>query len=119
MKTKTKKGLPRGSEYVVIAALLTLYAVVLFLSPDSEWVVWAGQMSVGVIDPAALPPSTPMNIGEAFRTASALSMFGLLAVAVLVGAAFGLRGGQETRHAGHAVTGSEPRAHEDGTGPRP
>jgi len=115
MKKKKKRGLPPGSEYVVIAALLALYAVVIFLSPDPEWVVWAGQMSVGVIDPAALPPSSPIEIGEALRTASALSMLGLLAVVVLLAAAIGLRPGRESRPAGHAVAGSDPRGH--GTGP--
>lgn len=115
MKKKTKRGLPPGSEYVVIAALLALYAVVIFLSPDPEWVVWAGQMSVGVIDPAALPPSSPVETGEVLRTASALSVFGLLAVAVLLGAAIGLRPGRESRPAGHAVAESDPRGH--GTGP--
>ena len=116
MKKKNKRGLPRGSEYAVISALLTVYALAIFLTPDPEWVVWAGQMSVGVIDPAALPPSSPMEIGEALRTASALGMLGLLAVAVLLGAALGLRPGRASRPAGHAVAGNDPGGH--GTGPR-
>ncbi len=109
------KGLARGTEYAVIAVLLAVYALAIFLAPDPEWVVWAGQMSVGVIDPAALPPPSAMDAGEALRTASALGGLGLLAVAVLLAAALGLRPGRMSPSAGPAVAGRESRGH--GTGP--
>ncbi len=104
MKKERGRGLPPGSEYAVIGVLLALYALVIFLSPDPDWVVWAGQMSVGVIDPAALPPAAPVGTVEALRTAAGLSGLGLLAVAVLAAAALGLRTDRLSRPAGHAVS---------------
>ncbi len=103
MKKDRRKGLPPWSEYGVIAVLLALYALVIFLSPDPEWVVWAGQMSVGVIDPAALPPAAPVGTVEALRTAAGLS-------------GLGLRPDRLSRPAGHAVAAREPGGH--GTGRR-
>ncbi len=117
MKKDRKRGLPRGSEYAVIATLLALYAAVIFFTPDPQWVVWAGQMSVGVIDPAALPPPSAVGPGEALRTASALSGLALLVVAVLVAAGVGLHVHRASRPAGHGVPGSGPGA--SGTGPHP
>ncbi len=114
MTKQRKTGLPRGSEYAVITALLTVYALAIFFTPDPQWVVWAGQMSVGVIDPAALPPPSPIDPGEALRTASALSGLGLLVVVVLLAAALGLRPHRVSRPAGHAVPGSDPGGHEPG-----
>ncbi len=116
MKNERNRGFSRLGEYAVMAALLTVYGLVIFLSPDPEWVVWAGQMSVGVIDPAALPPSSPMEIGEALRTASALSMLGVLAIAVLLAAVAGLRPGRVSRPAGHTVAGGNSPGR--GTEPR-
>lgn len=97
-----KREPSRWGEYAVIAVLLSVYALAIFLSPDPEWVVWAGQMTVGVIDPAALPPALPAGAAEALRTASALSGLGLLAVAVLAVAAVGVRPGWFSRLSAHA-----------------
>ncbi len=94
----------------MIAVLLALYALVIFLSPDPEWVVWAGQMSVGVIDPAALPPAASAGTVGALRTAAGLSGLGLLAVAVLMAAALGLRTDRLSRPAGHAVAAKDAGA---------
>ena len=117
LKNDRKRRLRRGGEYAVIATLLAVYAVTIFFSPDSQWVVWAGQMSVGVIDPAALPPPSPMGVGAALHAASAVSGFGLLAVLVLLAAAFGLRPGRVSHPGGHAVAGSDPGGRAGG--PRP
>ncbi len=117
MKVIRKRGFPRGSEYVVIGALLAVYALAIFLTPDPEWVVWAGQMSVGVIDPGALPPASPMDTAASLHAASAVSGLGLVAVLVLVVAAFGLRPGRIPHPGDHAVAGSDPGGHAGG--PRP
>ena len=108
MKVNRKRGLPPGGEYIVIGTLLAVYALAIFLTPDPQWVMWAGQMSVGVIDPAALPPPSPIGVGAALHAASAVSGFGLLAVLVLVVAAFGLWPGRVSHPGGHAVAGSDP-----------
>lgn len=109
MKTERKRGLSRAGEHAVITALLAVYAIAIVLSPDPEWVVWAGQMTVGVIDPSALPPSSSAGAGEAFRTASALSALGFLAVVVLPGAAVGMRpGGWLSRLVVRLVAGHGP-----------
>lgn len=102
-KREKRSGLSRAGEYIVIAALLSVYGLVIFLSPDPEWVVWAGQMSVGVIDPSAVPPSLPAGAVEALHTASALSLIGILVVAVLLGAVSGIRPGWLSRLLGHAA----------------
>ncbi len=102
MNHETKKGLSRAREFAVIATLLSLYGIVIFLSPDPEWVVWAGQMSVGVIDPSALPPAMSGDAVEALHTASTLGVLGLLAAAVLVAELVGTRPGWLARLLGHA-----------------
>ncbi len=115
MKKQGRKGTPRGTEYVVIVALLAVYAVTIFFTPDPRWVVWAGQMSVGVIDPAALPPPSTMDVTEALRTASTRGVCGLAAVVVLLAAALGMRHGHASPPADHAVAGG----HADGRGAGP
>ncbi len=114
MKKQSGKGTPRGTEYVVIAVLLAVYAITIFFTPDPRWVVWAGQMSVGVIDPAALPPASTMDVAEALRTASTLGVFGLAAVVVLLAAALGLRHGHAPRPADHAVAGGHAHGRDAG-----
>ncbi len=86
-----RRSLSGAREHIVIATLLSVYGLVIFLSPDPEWVVWAGQMTVGVIDPSALPPPMPGGAVESLHAASALGVLGLLAVAVLAAAAVGMR----------------------------
>lgn len=103
MKTKRKRGLSGAGEYIVIATLLSVYGLVILLSPDPEWVVWAGQMSVGVIDPSSIPPSLPTGAVEAFHTASALSVIGIVVVAVLMGAVPGIRPEWLSRLLGHST----------------
>lgn len=116
MKNERKRDFSRFGEYAVMAALLTVYGLVIFLSPDPEWVVWAGQMSVGVIDPSAVPPTMAGGaVVDSLHTASTLSMLGVLAVAVLLATAVGLRPGRESRPAGHTVAGGNPAGR--GSGP--
>ncbi len=105
MKNETTYGLSRAREFAVIAALLSLYGLAIVLSPDSEWVVWAGQMSVGVIDPSALPPAAPFDAVDALHTASTLGVLGLLAAAALVGALAGRRPGRLSRLFGQSAGG--------------
>lgn len=110
MKNRRKRGLSGTGEFLVIAALLSVYAIVIFMSPDPEWVVWAGQMTMGVIDPSAAPPASAGAV-EALHTASALSTLGILAAAVLVAAAFGAHPGRLSRLHEHAVAGHSPGKH--------
>ena len=100
-KHEKRSGLSRAGESIVIATLLSVYGLVIFLSPDPEWVVWAGQMSVGVIDPSAIPPSLTTGAVEALHTASALSVIGILVVAVVLGAVSGIRPEWLSRLPGH------------------
>ena len=104
MISERKRGLSRPGECAVIAVLLSAYAVAIVLPPDPEWIAWAGQMTVGVICPAALPPAMSAGAGETLHSASALSVLGILAAAVLVAAA-GTRTEWLSRPAGHAVAG--------------
>lgn len=113
MRNARRGGLAPAGEYAVITALLSVYGAVIFLCPDPEWVVWAGQMTMGVIDPAALPPAAA-EAGEALRTASALSALGILAAAVLVVAAVGTKPAWLSRLFGHAVAGHDAGGHVTG-----
>ena len=103
MRNERTRGLSRMGGYAVITALLSIYALAIFLSPDSEWVEWAGQMTVGVIDPTAGPPSLPAGAVEALHTASALSVIGVLVAAVLLGAVSGIRPEWLSQLLGHAA----------------
>jgi len=76
--------LPRGGEAVFALALLLLYAIELFLSPDPKWTMWAAQMAMGILydpDAAALQGIAP---GEIVRTMPAVGALGSLAVAALL-----------------------------------
>ena len=76
--------LPRGYEAAFASGLLLLYGIVLFLSPDPEWTMWAGQMAMGVLyvpDPPTLQGIAP---GETLRAMSAAGALGSLAVAALL-----------------------------------
>ena len=76
--------LPRGNEAAFASGLLLLYAMELFLSPDPEWTMWAGQMAMGVLyvpDPPTLQGIAP---GETLRAMSAAGALGSLAVAALL-----------------------------------
>jgi hypothetical protein len=76
--------LPRGYEAAFASGLLLLYGIVLFLSPDPEWTMWAGQMAMGVLyvpDPPTLQGIAP---SETLRAMSAAGALGSLAVAALL-----------------------------------
>ncbi|HAM34268.1 MAG TPA: hypothetical protein DDX05_00010 [Deltaproteobacteria bacterium] len=76
--------LPREYEAAFASVLLLLYAMVLFLSPDPEWTMWAAQMAVGVLyvpDPPTLQGIAP---GETVRIVSAAGAFGSIAAAALL-----------------------------------
>ena len=76
--------LPRGKEAVLAGGLLLLYAAVLFLSPDPEWTIWAGQMVMGVLYVPDSPTLHGLSTGGAVRTMSAAGGFGSLALAFLL-----------------------------------
>ena len=76
--------LPRGREGAFALALLLLYAIELFLSPEPTWTMWAAQMAMGILyvpDAAALQGIAP---GEIVRTMPAVGALGSLAVAALL-----------------------------------
>ena len=66
------------------SGLLLLYAMVLFLSPDPEWTMWAAQMAMGVLYVPDPPTLQGMAQGEAVRAMSAAGALGSLAVAALL-----------------------------------
>lgn len=81
---RIREILPSGNEAVLAVGLLLLYAAVLFLSPDSEWTIWAGQMVMGVLyipDPPTLQGISPV---DAARTLSGAGALGSLALAFLL-----------------------------------
>jgi len=81
---RIRKVFPRRYEAAFAAGLLLLYAIVLFLSPDPKWTMWAAQMAMGVLyvpDPPTLQGVAP---GEAMRAMSAAGGLGTLAVAALL-----------------------------------
>ena len=76
--------LPRGKEAAFALALLLLYAIELFISPDTKWTMWAAQMAMGILyvpDPPTLQAVAP---GEVTRTMSAAGAFGSLVAAGLL-----------------------------------
>ncbi|MHB1012279.1 MAG: hypothetical protein ACYC37_05165 [Desulfobacteria bacterium] len=88
--------LPRGNEAAFASALLLLYAMVLFLSPDPEWTIWAAQMAMGVLyvpDPPALQGVAPF---ESVRVMSAAGALVSLAMAALL--ALQIKTSRERRH---------------------
>jgi hypothetical protein len=76
--------LPRGNEAAFASGLLLLYAMVLFLSPDPEWTMWAAQMAMGILYVPDSPTLQGMAQGEAVRAMSAAGALGSLAVAALL-----------------------------------
>jgi hypothetical protein len=76
--------LPRGNEAAFALGLLLLYAMVLFLSPDPEWTMWAAQMAMGILYVPDSPTLQGMAQGEAVRAMSAAGALGSLAVAALL-----------------------------------
>jgi hypothetical protein len=81
---RIREILPRGNEAAFAAGLLLLYAAVLFLSPDPEWTLWAGQMAMGVLyiaDPPTLQRMAPVESVQAMSVAGGL---GCLAMASLL-----------------------------------
>jgi len=76
--------LPRGNEAVFASGLLLLYAMVLFLSPDPEWTMWAAQMAMGVLYVPDPPTMQGMAQGDAVRAMSVAGALGSLAVAALL-----------------------------------
>ena len=75
---------PRGSEAVFASGLLLLYAMVLFLSPDPEWTIWAAQMAVGVLYIPDSPTLQGIAQGETVRVLSAAGAWGSLSLAALL-----------------------------------
>ncbi len=76
--------LPRGGEAAFALALLLLYAIELFLSPDPTWTMWAAQMSMGILyvpDPPTLQGLAP---GDAVRALPAAGALVSIAVAALL-----------------------------------
>lgn len=60
--------------------LLSAYGLIL-LSADPEWVVWAGQMTVGCLPLDAAPVSAAGDARESLRAAGSMSAVGLLVAA--------------------------------------
>jgi len=80
----TREILPKGNEAAFAAGLLLLYAMVLFLSPDPEWTLWAGQMAIGVLYVPDPPTLQGMAQGESVRVLSVAGALGCLALASLL-----------------------------------
>jgi len=76
--------LPMGKEAAFASGLLLLFAVVLFLSPDPEWTMWAAQMAVGVLYVPDAPTLQGLAPGETVRVLSAAGSFGIFAAAALL-----------------------------------
>jgi hypothetical protein len=76
--------LPRGYEAVLAVVLLLLFAAALFLSPDPEWTLWAGQMSMGVLYIPDPPAMRGMAQGDALRAVWAAGALGSVALAALL-----------------------------------
>ena len=76
--------LPRGNEAAFAVGLLLLYAMELFLSPDPEWTIWAGQMATGVLYFPDSPTLQGIAQGDIARVLSAAGTFGIFATAALL-----------------------------------
>ena len=76
--------LPRGKESAFALALLLLYAIELFLSPDAKWTMWAAQMAIGILYVPDPPTLQTVATGEVMRTMSAAGAFGSLVAAALL-----------------------------------
>ncbi|HEX7523446.1 MAG TPA: hypothetical protein VF357_04535 [Candidatus Deferrimicrobium sp.] len=76
--------LPRGNEAAFASGLLLLYGIVLFLSPDPEWTIWAGQMAMGVLYVPDPPTMQGIAQGDAVRVMLGTGALGSLAVAALL-----------------------------------
>jgi hypothetical protein len=76
--------LPRGNEAALASGLLLLYGIVLFLSPDPEWTIWAGQMAMGVLYVPDPPTMQGIAQGDAVRVMSGAGALGSLAVAAFL-----------------------------------
>jgi len=81
---RMREILPGGNEAVLAVVLLLLYAAALFLSPDPEWTMWAGQMAMGVLYLPDPPTMRGMAQGDAVRAVSAAGALGILALAALL-----------------------------------
>jgi len=76
--------LPRGNEAALASGLLLLYGIVLFLTPDPEWTIWAGQMAMGVLFVPDPPTLKGIAQGDAVRVLSEAGALGSLALAALL-----------------------------------
>jgi len=76
--------LPRGNEAALASGLLLLYGIVLFLSPDPEWTIWAGQMAMGVLYVPDPPTMQGIAQGDAVRVMLGAGALGSPAVAALL-----------------------------------
>jgi hypothetical protein len=81
---RIREILPRGNEAVLAVVLLLLYAAALFLSPDPEWTLWAGQMAMGVLYIPDPPTVQGMAQDDAVRAVSAAGGLGSVLLAALL-----------------------------------
>jgi len=79
-----REVLPRRKEAVFALALLLIYALELFFSPDPMWTMWAAQMAMGILYVPDAPALQGMATGEVMRTMSAAGAFGSLAAAAFL-----------------------------------
>ncbi len=84
MRVAGSRGGWRSGDFRVGAVLLSLYAVVLWVS-NPEWATWAGAMAVGALPVMDPSPSLPFTPNELLAGAGVLSLLGLGAfVAILL-----------------------------------
>ncbi len=103
-----REVLPRGREAAFASALLLLYAMELFLSPDPKWTTWAAQMAMGVLYVPDAPALQGIAPGETVRVLSAAGTFGIFAAAVLL--ALGIKTSCKTRPAYRSLPWEETDA---------
>jgi hypothetical protein len=78
------KGLFTKGELLVIALVCGTFIAVL-LSLDPEWVLFAGSMSVGVLDPSVHPAPLFDNPRELFQVTDGFLLLGLVGLLLLMG----------------------------------
>ena len=81
---RIREILPGGKEAVFASALLLLYAMELFLSPDPNWTMWAAQMAMGILYVPDLPTLQGLAPAGAVRFLSGAGALASLSVAALL-----------------------------------
>jgi hypothetical protein len=66
---------------IIPVVLLALYAGVIFLNPNTEWVCWAASMSSGVLCVNEPPAIQQVLTGEATHIMTVLGALGALVMA--------------------------------------